>query len=88
DLHGKESALIFTSGYISNCATLGTLGANIPGLIIFSDALNHASMIEWIRYAKCDNVIWKHNDVADLEAGGKRADEIAKCRRGGDIAPH
>ena len=68
DLHGKESALVFTSGYISNWATLGTLGQKIPGLIIFSDALNHASMIEGIRYGKCERVIWKHNDLNDLEA--------------------
>ncbi|WP_296105988.1 5-aminolevulinate synthase [uncultured Agrobacterium sp.] len=77
DLHGKESALIFTSGYISNWATLGTLGQKIPGLIIFSDALNHASMIEGIRYGRCEKVIWKHNDLDDLEAKLKAADPAA-----------
>lgn len=95
DLHGKESALIFTSGYISNWATLGTLGQKIPGLIIFSDALNHASMIEGIRYAKCERVIWKHNDLADLEAKLKAADPKAPkliafesvYSMDGDIAP-
>lgn len=77
DLHGKEAALIFTSGYVSNWATLGTLGAKIPGLIVFSDALNHASMIEGIRYGKCERVIWKHNDLDDLRAKLAAADPKA-----------
>ena len=67
DLHGKEAALLFTSGYNSNWATLGTLGAQIPGCVIFSDANNHASMIEGIRHSKAEKRIWKHNDVADLD---------------------
>ncbi|CAM3460798.1 5-aminolevulinate synthase [Agrobacterium radiobacter] len=95
DLHGKESALIFTSGYVSNWATLGTLGQKIPGLIIFSDALNHASMIEGIRYGRCERVIWKHNDLEDLGAKLKAADPNAPkliafesvYSMDGDIAP-
>ncbi|MGI3185091.1 5-aminolevulinate synthase [Nioella aestuarii] len=67
DLHGKESALLFTSGYVSNWASLGTLGSRLPGCTILSDSLNHASMIEGIRHARCDKQIWRHNDVEDLD---------------------
>jgi 5-aminolevulinate synthase len=67
DLHGKEAALLFTSGYVSNWAGLGTLAGKIPGCVVFSDALNHASMIEGIRYSRAPYKIWRHNDVAHLD---------------------
>jgi 5-aminolevulinate synthase len=66
DLHGKEEALLFTSAYIANDATLSTLPRLFPGLIIYSDALNHASMIEGIRRNGGEKRIFKHNDLDDL----------------------
>ncbi len=74
DLHGKEGALLFTSGYVSNWAALGTLASCIPDCIVFSDAGNHASMIEGIRHSRAERHIFKHNDVADLERLLKAAD--------------
>ncbi len=67
DLHGKQSALLFTSGYVSNWASLGTLGSEIPGCVIFSDQLNHASMIEGMRHSRARKEIWKHNSPEDLD---------------------
>ena len=67
DLHGKDSALLFTSGYVSNDATLSTLAKILPGCIIFSDELNHASMIAGIRNSGAEKRVFRHNDVAHLE---------------------
>ena len=67
-LHNKTGALLFTSGYVANEATLSTLGKILPDLIIYSDALNHASMIEGIKRSGCERRIFRHNDVAHLRA--------------------
>ncbi len=95
DLHGKEAALLFTSGYVSNWAALGTLASRIPGCIVYSDALNHSSMIEGIRHSKAERRIFKHNDPADLERLIKEDDPAAPkliafesvYSMDGDIAP-
>ena len=67
DLHGKEAALLFTSGFVSNEATLSTLARLLPGCIFFSDELNHASMIEGMRHSGAEKRIYRHNDMAHLD---------------------
>ncbi len=67
DLHGREAALLFTSGYIANETTLSTLAGLLPGCMVFSDALNHASMISGIRAGRSEKRIFRHNDVAHLD---------------------
>jgi len=74
DLHGKEAALLFTSAYVANDATLSTLAQLIPGVVIFSDEKNHASMIAGIRHGRGPKRIWRHNDISDLEAQLKEYD--------------
>jgi len=94
DLHGKQGALLFTSGYVSNWAALGTLGARIPNAVILSDEKNHASMIEGIRHSRADKVLWKHNDWRDLDRKLKAVGDRPKIvafesvySMDGDIAP-
>jgi 5-aminolevulinate synthase len=95
DLHGKEGALLFTSGYVSNDATLSTLAKILPGCIIFSDALNHASMIAGIRNSGCEKQVFRHNDVAHLrellEAADPEAPKLIAFESvysmDGDVAP-
>jgi 5-aminolevulinate synthase len=95
ELHRTEAALCFTSGYVANQTSLATLGSRLPGCVIFSDASNHASMIEGIRHSRAQRVIFRHNDPADLEAK-LRQHEAAPAKlvafesvysMDGDIAP-
>jgi 5-aminolevulinate synthase len=95
DLHGKESALLFTSGYVSNWAALGTLASRLPGCVVLSDEGNHASMIEGIRHSRAQKQIFKHNDPEDLNRKLAKLDPAAPkivafesvYSMDGDIAP-
>jgi 5-aminolevulinate synthase len=95
DLHGKEAALLFNSGYVSNWAAISTIASRIPGCIILSDALNHASMIEGMRHSRAEKVVFEHNDPADLRRQLARLDRKAPkfvlfesvYSMDGDVAP-
>ncbi|MFL5157555.1 MAG: 5-aminolevulinate synthase [Microvirga sp.] len=94
DLHGKEAALVFTSGYVSNQTGISTLAKLIPNCLILSDALNHTSMIEGVRQSGCDKAIFRHNDLVHLEellqAAGDRPKLIvfeSVYSMDGDISP-
>ena len=94
-LHGAESALLFNSGYMANWAALSTLAGRLPGCVVLSDALNHASMIEGVRHSRADRIIWAHNDVEDLDRKLSRIDPAlpklvafeSVYSMDGDIAP-
>ena len=95
DLHRKESALVFTSGYVSNQTGIATIAKLIPDCLIISDALNHNSMIEGVRQSGCEKRVWRHNDLAHLEqllraAGAHRPKLIVfetLYSMDGDVAP-
>jgi 5-aminolevulinate synthase len=95
DLHGREAALVFTSGYVANDAALSTLARELPGMAVFSDASNHASMIAGIRNSRAEKYVFRHNDPTDL---ARLLDRVAPDRpklvcfesvysMDGDIAP-
>src|SRR3954464_13467994 len=95
DLHGTEAALLFNSGYMSNWATLSTLAARLPGCVVLSDELNHASMIEGIRHSRAAKHTFAHNDPVDLDRKLAALDPVAPklvafesvYSMDGDIAP-
>ncbi|HWW48807.1 MAG TPA: 5-aminolevulinate synthase [Xanthobacteraceae bacterium] len=95
DLHGKEAALVFTSGYVSNQTGISTLAKLIPNCLILSDALNHNSMIEGVRQSGCERLIFRHNDADHLEellrAAGNDRPKLIVCESlysmDGDVAP-
>jgi 5-aminolevulinate synthase len=94
DLHQKEAALLFTSGYVSNETGIATIAKLIPGCVILSDALNHNSMIEGVRQSKAEKRIWRHNDLAHLEQLLKEESDRPKLilfeslySMDGDVAP-
>jgi 5-aminolevulinate synthase len=94
DLHGKEAALVFTSGYVSNETGIATIAKLIPNCLILSDALNHNSMIEGVRRSLCEKQVFRHNDMAHLEgllrAAGNRPKLIVfegLYSMDGDVAP-
>ncbi|UTD26634.1 5-aminolevulinate synthase [Bradyrhizobium sp. WD16] len=95
DLHGKDSALVFTSGYVSNQTGISTLAKLLPNCLILSDALNHNSMIEGIRQSGCERIVFRHNDLGHLEELLRAADpdrpKLIVCESlysmDGDVAP-
>jgi 5-aminolevulinate synthase len=94
DLHGKEAALVFTSGYVSNQTGIATIARLIPNCLVLSDALNHNSMIEGVRHSGCDKAVFRHNDLAHLEellagAGGRPKLIVFESvySMDGDVAP-
>ena len=95
DLHGKDAALVFTSGYVSNQTGIATIGKLIPNCLILSDALNHNSMIEGVRQSGCERIVFRHSDLDHLEellqAAGEKRPKLIACESlysmDGDVAP-
>jgi 5-aminolevulinate synthase len=95
ELHGKEAALVFTSGYVSNEAGISTIAKLIPGCLLLSDSLNHNSMIEGVRKSGCEKQVWCHNDLVHLEellwAAAPGRPKLILCESlysmDGDVAP-